>query len=710
LGVWQVLATVSQTEMTTPTPHSSYPKYRPDIDGLRAVAVLSVVAFHAFPASMKGGFIGVDVFFVISGFLISTIIFENLDRGTFSFAEFYARRIKRIFPALIVVLTACLVFGWLSLLPEELNQLGKHVVAGAGFVSNLVLWSESGYFDNSAENKPLLHLWSLGIEEQFYIIWPFLLWAAWKRGLNVLVVTFFLLIASFTLNIWLIHATPVATFYSPLTRFWELLCGSLLALYAINRGNSSKFNSYFSSSKKISTPKIKLRIVNQFISQSVFSCVGLGLLILGFFLINKNFEFPGYWALLPVLGSVMIIMSGPTAWLNRKFFSNKILVWFGLISFPLYLWHWPLLSFGRILYFDAPPLGYRVIAVLLSVLLAWLTMKFVERPLRYGSDKSPLEIFSLSSLLLVPAFIGAVFFNSNFQESHTFEKLSVKRKGEHAIGSSLAWYTGKDDWLFLGNSYDNTVAKLKLATRPDDVNLNEVKETFSRVSEAGASFGIKTVLILGPNKSSIYPEYLPDEIVPSSQRYSSFFLDKFKEIPSLTVYDPTSDLISAKNKEGFLYWRTDTHWNNKGAYIAFAGFSRLMNLQPPNVIFKQGATYSGDLIGISKLSNFPLNPLDNWDVIWDEPPVWTEKAIPNEQKTTFGDSTLVTNDKAPSKQYVWVVGDSFVGSLRQYFNASFHNVRYVGHWGKMLKILPEEIFKAERKPDLIVIVRVERSF
>ena len=236
--------------MTTPTPHLSHPKYRPDIDGLRAVAVLSVVAFHAFPEWIKGGFIGVDVFFVISGFLISTIIFENLDRGTFSFAEFYARRIKRIFPALIFVLSACLIFGWLSLLPEELNQLGKHILGGAGFVSNLVLWSESGYFDNSAETKPLLHLWSLGIEEQFYIVWPFLVWAAWKRKLNLFYVTLSLLVASFASNIWLIQANPVATFYSPLTRFWELLCGSLLALYVIRRGDNSNVNSNFLTVKE----------------------------------------------------------------------------------------------------------------------------------------------------------------------------------------------------------------------------------------------------------------------------------------------------------------------------------------------------------------------------------------------------------------------------------------------------------------------------
>ncbi len=217
--------------MTTHVSHLSHPKYRPDIDGLRAVAVLSVVAFHAFPAWMKGGFIGVDVFFVISGFLITTIIFENLDRGTFSFAEFYARRIKRIFPALLLVLVASFAFGWFSLLADEYKQLGKHIAAGAGFVSNLVLWSELGYFDNSAETKPLLHLWSLGIEEQFYIAWPFFLWLAWKRNFSFLTLTILVAFLSFYLNFNGIKKDAVATFYSPQTRFWELLAGSILAWF-----------------------------------------------------------------------------------------------------------------------------------------------------------------------------------------------------------------------------------------------------------------------------------------------------------------------------------------------------------------------------------------------------------------------------------------------------------------------------------------------
>ena len=203
------------------------PKYRPDIDGLRALAVLSVVGFHAFPKSIKGGFIGVDVFFVISGYLISAIIFENLKNKSFSFSEFYARRVRRIFPALALVLIACHVFGWFVLLSDEYKQLGRHIAAGSGFVSNMVLWSEAGYFDNSADTKPLLHLWSLGIEEQFYLAWPMLLWLAWKSRINLLGVTVVILLASFYLNVAEVKKDVIGAFYSPITRFWELLVGSL---------------------------------------------------------------------------------------------------------------------------------------------------------------------------------------------------------------------------------------------------------------------------------------------------------------------------------------------------------------------------------------------------------------------------------------------------------------------------------------------------
>lgn len=351
--------------MTAPHHQLSHPKYRPDIDGLRAVAVLSVVLFHAFPNWLKGGFVGVDVFFVISGFLISTIIFENLSKETFSFSEFYARRVKRIFPALILVLFSSYVFGWFVLFSDEYQQLGKHIVAGAGFISNIALWREAGYFDASAETKPLLHLWSLGIEEQFYIVWPLLLWVIWKPTRNLFWITAALAAASFTLNVFGIRSNAVATFYSPLTRFWELLCGSLLAWLALHP---------------------KTGYLDNAATRNLRSFGGLALLLGAFLLINRGSGFPGAWALMPVLGAALLISAGPSAWINRNILANRAAVWFGLISFPLYLWHWPLLSFARVIDGHIPSWQIRVIAVALAVSFAWLTYKLVERPIRLGAQ------------------------------------------------------------------------------------------------------------------------------------------------------------------------------------------------------------------------------------------------------------------------------------------------------------------------------------
>lgn len=206
----------------------SKPKYRADIDGLRALAIIPVVIFHAFPSALQGGFIGVDIFFVISGFLISMIILKSLEARTFSLLDFYGHRIRRIFPALFTVLLTCLVFGWYVLLPDEFMMLGKHIAGGSGFVQNYILKEEAGYFDTAAELKPLLHLWSLAIEEQFYFFFPLLMIAAWRLGCVIQMILILLLI-SFCANLVDVQAIPLEAFYLPQTRAWELLAGSVLA-------------------------------------------------------------------------------------------------------------------------------------------------------------------------------------------------------------------------------------------------------------------------------------------------------------------------------------------------------------------------------------------------------------------------------------------------------------------------------------------------
>jgi peptidoglycan/LPS O-acetylase OafA/YrhL len=425
-----------------------HPKYRADIDGLRAIAVLSVVSFHAFPNSLKGGFIGVDIFFVISGFLISTIIFSNLERDRFSFVEFYSRRIKRIFPALLLVLIVCFTAGWFVLLADEYKQLGKHIAGGAGFISNFMFWNESGYFDNAAETKPLLHLWSLGIEEQFYIVWPLLLWFTWKQRLNLLTITVIVLIISFTLNISKVHSDATAAFYSPQTRFWELLIGSVLAYVTLYKQNilpnvKQKIDGWLSSSliyAQVPDNGIGLR--------NAQSLLGATLITIGVLVITKEKFFPGYWAVLPTVGAVLIISAGMQAWLNRVVLSSRVLVWFGLISFPLYLWHWPLLSFARIIENEKPSQGIRATAVLISIALAWLTYKLIEKPIRFG-QYSREKTITLFVLMVIVGCAGYAGYNQNGFNDFSFRPKFNLVMNEEAIAKERARYwTGEMEISF----------------------------------------------------------------------------------------------------------------------------------------------------------------------------------------------------------------------------------------------------------------------
>ncbi|MBX9837523.1 MAG: acyltransferase [Silvanigrellaceae bacterium] len=394
-------------------PKLTHPKYRTDIDGLRGISILTVVAFHASSFWFKGGFIGVDIFFVISGFLISTIIFSSLQQNNFSFIEFYSRRIKRIFPALLLVLIAVYAFGWFALFAHEYKQLGKHIFAGASFVSNFILWNESGYFDDVAWSKPLLHLWSLGIEEQFYIMWPLLVWAAWKKKFNLLSITILIIVTSFTLNIINIRSDSVATFYSPQTRIWELLIGSLLAWFNVFKKDvfpnlKYKLDSWLNKIIYFNVTKIN----DGSTLSNIQSIAGLFMIIIGVFTISKENLFPGWWAIIPTFGAALIISAGTKAWINRTVLSNRVLVWFGLISFPLYLWHWPLLSFAHILENGLPSREIRIVAIVMSILLAWLTYKIIEKPIRLGMHNR-IKTITLVTIMVIVGYIGNYSFQHN---------------------------------------------------------------------------------------------------------------------------------------------------------------------------------------------------------------------------------------------------------------------------------------------------------
>ncbi len=374
----------------------THPTYRPDIDGLRAVAVLSVVAFHAFPNLIASGFIGVDIFFVISGFLISSIIFSNLEHNSFSLIEFYRRRIKRIFPALLLVLISSLIVGWFILMSEEYRALSKHIVGGVTFLSNIILWRESGYFDTSSELKPLLHLWSLAVEEQFYIFWPLFLAFVWKRKWSFVAVTATIATISFAINIYATSANPSAAFYMPLPRFWELMIGSLLAYITLHKPHLS----------------------NQY--QNMQSTFGFVLLLLGMIFINNERAFPGWWALLPTFGAFFVISAGPAAWFNVHVLSNKLFVWFGLISYPLYLWHWSLLSFAAIQTSETTSTLTRTGLVIASIVLAWLTYKFIEKPVRFGKHSGKKVITMIIIMICVGGTSYLVFKKNGMDGSEAF--------------------------------------------------------------------------------------------------------------------------------------------------------------------------------------------------------------------------------------------------------------------------------------------------
>lgn len=359
--------------------------YRADIDGLRAIAVLLVVFFHAFPTRIAGGFIGVDIFFVISGFLISSIILKELKHNNFTILGFYKKRINRIYPALIVVLVTSIIASKFFLFTSEIIKFNLSTFFSTIFGANLYFLNTLNYFDNQAESHPLLHLWSLGVEEQFYIFWPFLLIFVSKiTSPKAIVLIVSILVLSFLTNILFVETHQSAVFYLPFTRFWELGFGSLCA-YLIRKP-------FFTDA---------LHKQTLFLNPDLISITGLLLIVLGVFVTKADSFFPGWYALLPVIGSGLIILTGDKSNFAKQLIANKLFVFIGLISYPLYLWHWPILAFGHI------QLGYlmvgpiKVSLILLSIVLAIATYYLVEIPLRFKikNEAKPLLLLITSVLI-----------------------------------------------------------------------------------------------------------------------------------------------------------------------------------------------------------------------------------------------------------------------------------------------------------------------
>ena len=439
--------------------------YRPDIDGLRAVAILPVVLFHAFPALMPGGFVGVDVFFVISGYLITGILLRGQAAGQFSLLDFYARRIRRIFPALIAMLAGVGIFGWLISLPDEYELLGKHIAAAAGFILNLSLFVDTNpYF--GAITTPLVHLWSLGVEEQFYLFWPVFLWATvrlrkWQLALIALVTA-----ASFSLNVATISSEPLQSFYLPSSRLWELSIGALLA-YVQQNGNSRLEQIHVAITSR--WPRLSGLIGNQ--AQAMLGAV---LLLVCFATFNERMGFPGWWALVPTCGALLLISAGPQAWVNRNVLSRRGMVYIGLISYPLYLWHWPLLSFAHTMDWRQFAPWMQTEAVALSFVLAALTYKYIELPVRSSQRIRQLAV-RLGATMAACALIGYLGFTQRIPARATPENVDrfVRAAAEdYPFPNEPGFLThgsGAKQTLFIGDStlaqYHSRVEKV-LANNP----------------------------------------------------------------------------------------------------------------------------------------------------------------------------------------------------------------------------------------------------
>ncbi|WP_108262089.1 acyltransferase family protein [Mangrovicoccus ximenensis] len=374
-------------------------QYRPDIDGLRFFAVIPVVLFHAGISGFSGGFVGVDVFFVISGYLITRIILSELDQKKFSIVRFYERRIRRIFPALFALIAFVCIVSPLALLPSELKTLPYEILGALAFVANIVFWQQSDYFTTSAEEKPLLHTWSLGVEEQFYIFVPLILWLLVRyarRGVLPMILAG--LAVSCALSIWLTPLRNSAAFYLLPPRAWELLIGSVLAT---------------------GIPRMRSPVVNE-------SAAGLGLLCLlaAVFTFDEHTSFPGYAAALPVMGSALIIQFAQGTAVGRLL-GSRPLVFIGLISYSLYLWHWPLVVFFRDWGLLESMAG-RGAVVVLSVILAWASWKFIETPFRRPVNWPRLRLFWFAGIGsgVLAATAGALYLTDGWPSRFTPENVA----------------------------------------------------------------------------------------------------------------------------------------------------------------------------------------------------------------------------------------------------------------------------------------------
>jgi peptidoglycan/LPS O-acetylase OafA/YrhL len=427
-------------------------KYRSEIDGLRALAVIPVILYHGGLNLFSGGYIGVDVFFVISGYLITTILVEDIKNQSFSISGFYLRRARRILPALFFMMIVCIPFAWTWMLPNELEFFSRTLIAVSFFVSNIFFWREkTNYFGGNVEENPLIHTWSLAVEEQFYIFFPIFLFLFWRFGRHKLFYIICLIaLVSLLLNEWTVrNDEKQANFYLIVTRAWELLAGVITALIAEKRGIKK----------------------NEFLSS-----LGLVAIILSIIVFNKNTPIPSIYALLPVLGTMFILLCATKETFVAKLLSTKVFVGIGLISYSAYIWHQPIFAFVKIKLFESPSIHVSIIILLASMVIGLLSWKYIEQPFRKKTNFSGKQILNFSLCLIIFfSTVGFIGYKKNgFPNRFEFTLPQSPIKGNSCHNylkaeDCLKRKTNKPNIFVLGDSHGSQAyTAIKYALRKSD--------------------------------------------------------------------------------------------------------------------------------------------------------------------------------------------------------------------------------------------------
>jgi len=470
-------------------------QYRAEVDGLRALAVLPVIFFHAGFEWFSGGFIGVDVFFVISGYLITTIIISEMAEGKFSIVNFYERRARRILPALFFVMAACLPFAWLWLTPNDLKDFGQSLIAVSTFSSNILFWLESGYFDTASELKPLLHTWSLAVEEQYYILFPIFLMLTWKLGVKWILI--FLLITFFvSLGVaqWSSYNSPSAAFFLLPTRGWELLVGVFVAFYL-------KYKTH-----------LKSNTVNQ-----VLSLLGFGMIAYSIIFFNELTPFPSLYALIPTIGTGLLILCTVPKTFIYKLLSLKFIVGIGLISYSSYLWHQPLLAFARHRFLGDVSDLILIFLIFLSMIMAWFSMKFVEAPFRKKDTISSKNILISSCAGLLTFFLIGLLFHTN---SHTIRKIDDEINRMDGIASLTVNATSECHAALSGNDLSLILEVCKIgSTQKETASFAIIGDSHARALVPGIDNHAKQLEISGFNftHNSCFPSFADSFYLPKDE-------------------------------------------------------------------------------------------------------------------------------------------------------------------------------------------------